>query len=96
MISELEKGKSKRLSYKPEITAAMIPYIRQSRGLNQKQFSEAAGINFVILSKIESGKVAISDLHLKRIRKAIYKYRISGEELDCIKRMIEIRKYRGY
>lgn len=95
MIPE-ESGKTRRLSYNPEIKAEFLPFIRLCRNQSQHNFANLAGINPVILCQIEAGKKPLSNLYLQRIRVAMYRLRVSGEEIECIKRIIAIRNYRGY
>ncbi|TDL74247.1 helix-turn-helix domain-containing protein [Peribacillus frigoritolerans] len=94
MLIELKEGE--RLPYKPEITADMLPYLRAVRSLNQSQFADKLGVPQSTLSQLESGDKRLSEHYEKVIRKGIAKLRISSEEIEYIKRMIEIKKQRGY
>jgi transcriptional regulator with XRE-family HTH domain len=85
-----------RLPYKPKITTDMLPYLRGIRNLNQSQFAEKIGIPQSSLSLLETGKREINEYYEKAIRKGIVRLRISLEEIEYIKRMIEIKKQRGY
>lgn len=94
VLVQLEKGK--RLPYKPKITAEMLPYLRQFRGYNQKEFADLMGVSQSVLSQLEAGKLALSEYYEKKIRKAIHRLRISNEEIEYIKRSLEIRNSRGW
>jgi transcriptional regulator with XRE-family HTH domain len=85
-----------RLSYKPKITADMLPHLRAARNLTQSQFANKIGIPQPSLSLLETGKREINEYYEKAIRKGISSLRISLEEIEYIKRMIEIKKQRGY
>ncbi|MBW9219812.1 helix-turn-helix domain-containing protein [Anoxybacillus sp. ST70] len=94
VLVQLEKGK--RLPYKPKITADMLPYLRQFRGYSQKEFADLMGVSQSVLSQLETGKLALSEYYEKKIRKAIHRLRISNEEIEYIKRSLEIRNSRGW
>jgi DNA-binding transcriptional regulator YiaG len=94
VLVHLEKGR--RLPYKPKITADMLPYLRQFRGYSQKEFADLMGVTQSVFSQLEKGKRELSEYYEKKIRQAIYRLRISNEEIEYIKRSLEIRKNRGW
>lgn len=94
VLVKIEEGK--RLPYKPKITAEMLPYLRQFRGKSQKEFADLMGVSQAVLSMIESGKRELNENHEKKIRQALHRLRLSSEEIEYIKRSLEIRKNRGW
>jgi len=82
--------------YRQVITAEMLPYLRTCRNLNQSQFAEMIGIPQPSLSQLETGEKGISDYYEKAIRNGITKLRISNEEINYIKQILEVKERMGF
>jgi transcriptional regulator with XRE-family HTH domain len=63
----MNEAKKKKLA---ELAEKIIDY-RCSRGMNQTQFAELAGVTFVTISRIETCKTNVSKMTIAKIEKAI-------------------------
>ncbi|EJS52239.1 MULTISPECIES: helix-turn-helix domain-containing protein [Bacillus cereus group] len=90
-------GDYKNLPYRPEIKPQMLKWIRLSRNLTQSDVAKKLGVSQRMISEYESGNVEdFSPNVYARVEELKRRYRVSREEIDSYRKLMEIKARRGY
>ncbi|AKR34237.1 helix-turn-helix transcriptional regulator [Bacillus cereus] len=90
-------GNYKNLPYRPEIKPQMLKWIRLSRNLTQSDVAKKLGVSQRMISEYESGNVEdFSPNVYARVEELKRRYRVSREEIDSYRKLMEIKARRGY
>ncbi|HDR7461835.1 TPA: helix-turn-helix transcriptional regulator [Bacillus toyonensis] len=90
-------GDYKNLPYRPEIKPQMLKWIRLSRNLTQSDVAKKLGVSQRMISEYESGNVEdFSPNVYARVEELKRRFRVSREEIDSYRKLMEIKARRGY
>lgn len=74
-------------------------YIKQVRFLRNKtlkQMEEIMGVDYSVISRLERKELNFTPIYQERFRTACRKLRISNIEIASIRKLLEMKKQKGY
>ncbi|MEW4286734.1 helix-turn-helix domain-containing protein [Priestia koreensis] len=85
-----------RIPYNQEFDYQFLKPVRMIRNKTQGQLGELMGVCPSTIGKLERGELKFSPLYESKFKEATKRLRVSGIELASIRKMLEMKKQRGY